>query len=59
MALIYSAAYIEETSAHRLVKHGYLADIGREVRMRRSKRAPRRSTTTPSIGSPRTEQLLS
>ncbi len=39
MALIYSVAYIEETSAHRLVKHGYPAGIGSEVRMRRSKRA--------------------
>ena len=38
MALIYSMAYIEETSAHRLVKHGYPANIGREVRMRRSTR---------------------
>ncbi len=39
MALIYSMAYIDETSAHRLIKHGYPADIGREVRRRRSKRA--------------------
>jgi Family of unknown function (DUF5313) len=39
MALIYSMAYIDETSAHRLIKHGYPADMGREVRRRRSKRA--------------------
>ena len=39
VALIYSMAYIDETSAYRLIKHGYPADIGREVRRRRSKRA--------------------
>ncbi|MGH3822723.1 MAG: DUF5313 family protein [Pseudonocardiaceae bacterium] len=39
MALIYSVAYIEETGEHRLAKHGYPVGTGREVRMRRSKRA--------------------
>jgi hypothetical protein len=38
MALIYSMAYIEETSEHRLAKHGYPVGTGREVRLRRSKR---------------------
>lgn len=32
LALIYSAAYIDETAEHRLVKHGYPSGTGRQLR---------------------------
>jgi hypothetical protein len=39
LALIYSMAYIEDSSEHRLGKHGYPVGTGREMRARRSRRA--------------------
>jgi hypothetical protein len=39
LALIYSMAYIEDSSEHRLGKHGYPVGTGREMRARSSRRA--------------------